>query len=128
MSENEKVEVAVVKKLTKAEIQAKQGLELLKKGNVTFQELKAINPAYPGDVIYFIRHDPTNPTEVFRFKVNGITTYSLTAPVAPAEVVAEAPAAVPEPTENVNMLDELLSSEIDEGVSSEQEEVDESVA
>lgn len=67
---------------SKSKVQAEAALELLKKGPVTTEMLKAINPKYPSDCIYFIRTILKQKVVTNRTKEG--TTYSLPSAEAPA--------------------------------------------
>lgn len=121
------------KKKTKARVQAEQALAMLKQGPVTFKELRTINPEYPGDPISFLRHAATCQeiaTPVFRFKVDGITTYSLTPqsaqpPVADASADETAPVVEEAAGEN---QEEAVDEEGEGDVLEEGEDGEESAA
>ncbi len=53
--EASKQQPALAPQPSKSRVQAEQALELLKKGPVTTEQLKAINPKYPSDCVFFIR-------------------------------------------------------------------------
>lgn len=103
------------KKKTQALIQAELAYELLKQGDVTQEDLKAINPRYPGDAIYHIRKElgvnvytirgdktPANPTK-----------YSLNEPPAPAPKASTSKAATSDPDETAAETElEALREEI----------------
>jgi hypothetical protein len=88
---------ANAKKQTKAQQQANAAHALLLKGPVTVTQLKKINAEYPGDVIAAVKkHFNVNP--IYRKKIDGVLTYSLT----PFPAAAAATPAVPKeaPREN----------------------------
>lgn len=72
---------------SKSKQQAEQAWELLQKGPVTIEQLRAINQKYPNDPIYFVRTVLKKEVVTNRVK-GGATTYSLPAPAAQPPVIA----------------------------------------
>jgi cell division septum initiation protein DivIVA len=62
---------------SKSQLQAEKAMELLKAGPVTLAQLKAINPRYPSDPIYFIRSVLKQEVITHKGKGSEGTTYSL---------------------------------------------------
>jgi hypothetical protein len=77
------LESAPAASASKSRVQAEAALELLKAGPVTTEQLKAINPKYPHDPVYFVRSVLKQAVVTHRSK-DGNTSYSLQGALAPA--------------------------------------------
>lgn len=84
-------------KVKKSEVQANAALDILRQGPATWEQLKAINPKYPSDPIYFARTlgAKIRTERVVNAENKKVTQYILEAEAPEVVVIDEVEKALP---------------------------------